>query len=594
MSDTATLLEQLAAPGAKLTQIIGAVERLEPLVDAKRELTIGVSSNVSVDLLSVFLRKHALLAGVRLAVEMGSHDDPVTDAMRFAASSVDAMVYLPFFDNLMPSFEDSLELLPAADVEAKEADFRARCTLVFRSAQALPAIYVGTLHRYGRPVDTGRADPVDAVLARFNATLREVAREFVNVRILDTAPVVQSIGAGAAFDRRFYLRSTAPYAPPFLDEFARQIALASRGFGTYFYKALVLDCDNTLWGGIIGEDLLEGIRLDPHSYPGRVYWQAQQTFAALERNGVLICLCSKNNPEDVDEVLERHPHTVLKHDHLTLKKVNWTDKVTNLQEIARELNIGLDSLVFVDDSPFEAAAVRAALPQVRVVELPPALTEYGRVLREVRELFLAGGVSDESRSKTDQYRQLQKAAQEHAQFATHEEYLASLDLRVELRRNSVAELARISELTQKSNQFNLTTLRQTPGEIRERMESDTGCVYSLTVFDKFGSAGLTGVAIVRWTGETAVVDAFLMSCRVIGRGVEFAIWPVITRDAAARGCRVLEAEFRPTAKNAQVSQFYEQLGLTLIETTDGVKRYRAEIADFHPPRAEWIKVTHGE
>jgi FkbH-like protein len=352
----------------------------------------------------------------------------------------------------------------------------------------------------------------------------------------------------------------------------------------------VLDCDNTLWGGIIGEDLLGGIHLDPHSYPGKVYWRAQQDFLSLERQGVLLCLNSKNNATDVDEVLEKHPFAVLRHEHLAARKVNWTDKVSNLRAIAEELNIGLDSLVFVDDSDFECEAVRTALPMVRVFQVPKALPEYASVVREIRELFLAGGVSAESRSKTAQYRQRQAALESSAQFASHEEYLTSLDLRVQVARDDRANVPRISELTLKSNQFNLTTLRQSPAEIQQRMDGDSGTVYSLTVSDRFGSAGLTGVALVSWDAEVARLDAFLMSCRVIGRGVEFCFWPLIVDDAKRRHCRYFEAEYRPTAKNAQVANFCERLGLESSIGADGVKRYRAALDDLKPPPNDWIKV----
>jgi FkbH-like protein len=594
MTDVAELMALLARPGTTLTKTLQAIETLESQRQFDREVVIGISSNVSVDLLSSFLRKHALLAGLRLRPHMGSHDDPVTDARRFAEEGLQGMVFLPFFDNLMPSFEHQLEHLPPEQIDAKEADFRARCRLVFETAKALPFVFVAGLHRFGRAVDTGAPDPVREALTRFNEALAEEAAGFDNVRILDSGAIVESIGSAAAFDTRFYYRSTAPYAPAFLDELARRVVSSSRGFNGYYYKALVLDCDNTLWGGIVGEDLLEGIKLDPHSYPGKVYWRAQHEFLSLERNGVLLCLCSKNNPADVDEVLAKHPHCVIQDSHVAMRKVNWTDKVANLRAIAAELNIGLDSLVFLDDSSFECTAVRSALPMVRVFQVPATLSDYPRVVHEIRELFLAGGISRDSRSKTAQYRQRQDAADTRAQFATHEEYLASLDLRVALRRNDTASLARISELTLKSNQFNLTTLRQTPGEIRERMESPRCGVYSLTVEDRFGSAGLTGVLLVTWQADTARVDAFLMSCRVIGRGVEFSIWPQVARDAQARGCAFIEAEYRPTAKNAQVADFFERLGLPLVEERDGSKRYRAPLASFAPPKTDWIKVTHDQ
>ena len=215
-------------------------------------------------------------------------------------------------------------------------------------------VYVSTFHLYDFAVDAGANDRRKMVLNVFNAKLRDLASGFPNVRLLDVGTILQTISTEKAFDRRFYFFNTAPYRPVFLDELARCIALASRGFGTYFYKALVLDCDNTLWGGVIGEDLMDGIKLDPHSFPGRVFWQAQQAFLGLERSGTLLCLCSKNNPEDVDQVLTSYPNQVLKDEQFILKKVNWQPKVENLKAIAQELNIGLDSLVFVDDSSLNA------------------------------------------------------------------------------------------------------------------------------------------------------------------------------------------------------------------------------------------------
>lgn len=591
MSETADLIALLTAPGTTLTRTISAVNALEKLAQPRRRVRIGISSNVSVDLLSVFLRKHALLCGASADVCMGNHDDPLTDVAQFIQAGVEEMVFLPFFDNLLPAFERQIELLEPDAVAAKEADLRARYRLVFEKARSLRQVYACSFHRFSPAVDTGAADTVSRVLDRFNEMLRSEAEAFPNVRVVDTGAIVHLLGAEAAFDTRFYLRSTAPFATPFVNELARRIVAGARGFNSYFYKALVLDCDNTLWGGIIGEDLIEGIKLDPHSYPGRVFWQAQQAFLALERQGVLLCLCSKNNPEDVDEVLDKHPNSVLRREHIAARQVNWTDKVSNLQAIARELNIGLDSLVFIDDSDFECNAVRSALPAVRVFQVPKALTDYPRLLTEIRELFLAGGISAESRSKTAQYRQRQEAAESSAQFETNEQYLASLDLRVQLSRDDAANLARISELTLKSNQFNLTTLRQSPAEIRQRIDSAAGAVYSLGVSDRFGNAGLTGVVLASWQGETAKIDAFLMSCRVIGRGVEFCFWPALAEDARRHGCRVIEAEYRPTAKNAQVADFYDRLGLSLVAEDNGTRYYRAALDSFTPPPIDWIKVT---
>jgi FkbH-like protein len=587
-------LAVLAKDDSTLSQLMGAVAALEKDGPAKRE-RIGLSSSATIELLGLYLRKHALLAGVRLEVTLGNYDDPIGDVERFLQAGVDQMLLLPLFDNLMPSFEAQLGALAPAAIDAKEAEMRARYRLAFDKAAAMRNVFLGTFHRLGGPADPGGADPVALVLARFNQALREEAAAFPNVRLLDTEDVVRGLGRAAAFDPRFYFRNKAPYTGAFMNELARRVALSCRGFGSYFYKVLVLDCDNTLWGGVIGEDLLAGIKLGPYDYPGNIFWRMQHEFAALERNGILLCLCTKNNPADVDEVLQKHPEMVLREAQIVVKKVNWNDKPANLRALAQELNVGLDSMIFLDDSSFECEAVRQQLPMVKTVQVPATLADYPRVVAGIRALCLAGGVSADSLAKTEQYRQRAGGEQAKALFASQDEYLASLELKVELSRDGAAGLARVSELSMKSNQFNLTTRRYAEADVA-RMMADPDCaVYALSVADKFGPAGLTGVAVLRYDGPVARVDNFFMSCRVIGRGVEMAVWARIAADAARRGCTELAAEFIASPKNAQVADFYDRLGLPLLaDNGDGVRRYGIAAAAFAPPATPWIEITYVE
>jgi FkbH-like protein len=236
---------------------------------------------------------------------------------------------------------------------------------------------------------------------------------------------------------------------------------------------------------------------------------------------------------------------------------------------------------------------------VQVFQVPAALSDYPALVQQIEALFLAGGVAAESRSKTAQYGQRQAALEAEAAArveggdASHQAYLASLNLQVTVARDDAASVARISELSQKSNQFNLTTLRQSPAEIGQRMQQHDQTVYSVSVRDRFGDAGLTGVLLAGWRGEAMVIDALLMSCRVIGRGVETAIWPLLIADARQRGCSRIEAVYRPTAKNAQVADFYDRLGLQRIDEpgdNQHNRHYRAELDSFHPPLSAWIQV----
>lgn len=586
-------LEVLAKADSTMMQLMQAITALEK-EEQPRSMMIGVSSSVTVDLLDVYLRKHGLLNGTKIEIVAGNYDDPISDIALFTQVGVEQVVLLPFFDNLLPSFEAQLESLGSEIIDSKEAELRQRYRMVFERARAVPSIYLGTFHRLGKPADAANRDLVSIVLSRFNAALLEEAAAFANIRIIDTEDIVRTVGQSAAFDLRFYFRSKAPYTGTYMNEFAQRIAAASRGFGAYFFKVLALDCDNTLWGGVIGEDLLSGIKLDCYDYPGNIFWFVQKEFSALERQGTLLALVSKNNLVDVDEVLCSHPDMVLKESQIVAKKVNWSDKPSNLRALAKELNVGLDSFVFLDDSSFECDAVRQQLPMVRVFQVPATLSEYPKVVAEIKSLFLAGGISASSKGKTEQYRQRAGAEGLKAQFETHEEYLGSLELKVELTRNDRANVNRISELSQKSNQFNLTTRRYSSAEIEQMMGASNYAVYSLVVCDKFGSAGLTGVAVIRYATDAAIVENFFMSCRVIGRGVETVIWARIFADALERGCSELFAEFISSHKNAQVADFYDRLGMTMRKECDGVRQYSVGLVNVVTPEAAWIEMTYVE
>jgi FkbH-like protein len=473
-------------------------------------------------------------------------------------------VILNFFDNLMPSFEARLGGLGEELVAAQRERVRGELRLALEEARGVRDVYVTLFHRLTPTAPTAQSAALDATIGLFNEAVRSVCAEFPNVTTLALDEVAAAAGHAESFNPRYYHRFKAPYTARFWDELARRLVLVSRAGGSRYPKALVLDCDNTLWGGVIGEDLIDGIKLGPDSYPGNVYWQAQAEFLGLQREGVLLCLATKNEPADVEAVLASHPHQLIRPEHVVVTRADWGEKVDSLVGIARELNIGLDSLVFVDDSEFECAAVRERLPMVTTFTVPQNPYDYPALAREVCDLFLAGRPSEDA-SKTEQYRIRAAALAEEDRHATREEYLASLGLAVTLRRDPRDSVPRIAQLTQKSNQFNLTTRRYTETEIASLVESPDATVYSLAVSDRFGDSGLTGVAIVRYDRDVAYVDTFLMSCRVLGRDVELSLWPAIAADARARGAGTLTAEWLRTARNAQVERFFDdRLGLECV------------------------------
>ena len=315
-------------------------------------------------------------------------------------------------------------------------------------------------------------------------------------------------------------------------------------------KLLVLDLDNTLWGGVIGEDGLNGIRLGPPSASGERYQEFQQYLKELKDRGVLLALASKNNQADADDVLRRHPSAVLRPDDFVSTKVNWQDKGTNIRDIATELRLGLDSFVLLDDNPAERSAVRRALPEVIAPEISGEPAESIAAL-EHGLYFQALSITAEDRARNASYLANAKQAEIYATGASLDEYLASLSMRIEHGPVDAETSIRVTQLINKTNQFNLTTKRYRREEIEACMTSPAYWCRWYRLKDRFADYGLIAVLIAQMADQHWSVDCWLMSCRVIGREVESFMFRDLVRSAQATGVTRILARYIPTAKNAR-------------------------------------------
>lgn len=575
-----------------------SLHKLEAIVDEVlgngnfMEKRVAVISNVTVNNLEVFIRKYGALNGCNIGVDFGNYDDVVNDAKRFSRSNYDYVIFIPFFDNIKPSFELECALGEESFIKSVKEDFFFKMKLALDELSISNHVLLLDLVRYMDAGCHSSRDNLDYILDGFNKSLRTLAKNYQNVTVVDLERVISEIGYKHAYDDRFYYKAKAPFTAVLFDQLARTISIKSRGFGMHFLKALVLDCDNTLWGGVIGEDLIDGIKLSPNDYPNNIFYSIQKITRNLANNGIVICLCSKNNPSDVDDVIINHPYMQLGEEHIVAKMVNWNDKPSNIRQLANSLNIGLDSIVFVDDSDFECEAVRSQLPEVRVYQVPKNLSDYPRLFQEIENLFLSQGSTQESKQKIEQYKIRAEAETLRASFDSQEDYLKSLGLKVVINKNNRLSVPRISELSQKSNQFNLTTNRYSESDITKLM--DEHAVYSLHVSDKFGDSGLTGVVVVHFDKEKSKVhvDNFFMSCRVIGRGVEDVIWNFIFRDALEIGCLNVTAKYIASKKNQQVQSFYDGIGLERVSSNDDFIEYKSELKRLNLKNAEWIEVQY--
>lgn len=404
----------------------------------------------------------------------------------------------------------------------------------------------------------------------YNAALYQAEAEHCNVKVIDIREFTRRYPEAELFDWKFYFISQMGMNPKLNKDFKAWWEKKMNSISLKRKKCLVLDLDNTLWGGVLGEEGIEGIKIGG-DYPGKAFLYWQEALLELSKSGVILTVCSKNNEQDVLDAWEKNPFIVLKKEHFAAYRINWTDKATNIKELAAELNIGLDSFVFVDDNPTERELIRQMLPMVEVPEFPAQPYELMPFFKQlVEDYFKVYSVTDEDKKKTEQYKQNAARAQAQNAFADFDSFLESLDIQITIEAANEFNIQRIAQMTQKTNQFNLTTHRYTDADVRGFVDAGWK-VWCISVADKFGDNGITGAIMVTPSGE---IDTFLLSCRILGKGIEIAFVKKVMSMLASSGVCVLSAKYLPTAKNAQVKDFWEKCGFTcLAENEDGSKDY---------------------
>jgi FkbH-like protein len=426
-------------------------------------------------------------------------------------------------------------------------------------------------------------------IRNINRNLQRLVSRQTGVYVLDYDALVARRGREHSFDRRKYLTARLPLSADSLMILQREWLRFLLPLTGKTAKALVVDLDNTLWGGVIGEDGIAGIRLGSE-YPGAAYQELQRAMMDLERRGILLAICSKNNPEDALEALEKHSGMLLRPKDFSAMRISWNDKVQGLREIAQELNVGIDSLALLDDNPFEREQVRASLPEVMVINLPEDAQQYADTVRDC-PVFERLALSVEDQQRTTMYAEQRERSQAQQRFQSKEDFYRFLEQEAEIAPVAPITLARVAQLTQKTNQFNLTTRRYAEQQISEMSASPEYRVLSIRVRDRFGDHGLVGVAITRDHAETCEIDTFLLSCRVIGRTVETALLSYLAEEAAFRGLQRLSGSFIPSKKNAPARDFYAQHGFRLASQGDGRSEWTLELRDRSIPCPDWIKLT---
>lgn len=577
-------LGQLRAP-LTLPQAQALRERLVAIEPAPKPLRLAVVHTYTSDLLQPWLDLNAALSGFALETYHAPYGLALQEARPgspLVAHRPDVTLLMLRREDLHPDLSRPIVGLPADRRDALRAACLAQLRewlSAFRAQPVgqllltlLPPVAQPSLGLYDASAETSEAAWWSALKVDIGAWMRA---ECPASLLLDLDEAMLQVGRANFFDRRYWYSSRYPFTAAAAMEFTHRVMAVAEVKAARQAKVLVLDADNTLWGGIVGEDGFDGIALGP-DYPGNAYVEFQRRILDFQQRGFILAMCSKNNPADVEQVLRDHPHQVLRAEHFAARRVNWEPKADNLVSLAKELNLGLESFIFVDDSDHECAAVRHRLPEVEVVQVPSRAVDVPGCLDRVARLEVLS-LTAEDLAKTEMYAQEQRRrelAEELGGSAGGADYLARLQMKMQVGLDERGHLARLAQLTRKTNQFNLTTRRYDDEQMRAALESDQWLVFDFSLADVFGDSGIVGLAMWRLVGPgSAELDTFLMSCRVIGRQAEAAFLHAQMRLLAERGVHQLVADYLPTAKNDLVRHFLPEQGFE--PGADG--RYRRDL-----------------
>ena len=397
------------------------------------------------------------------------------------------------------------------------------------------------------------------MLNEINNALSDVLSNSDSVYVYDFAKFVTKFGEKHIFDYKQFFFGDIKISLDYIPHLASELMSYVIGYLGISKKCIVLDLDNTLWGGVVGEDGFNGIKLGPEP-PGNVFLEFQKTLLSFHQRGIILAINSKNNYDDAIKVIREHPYMQLKEDHFASLKINWNDKVTNMKDLAEEINIGLDSIVFFDDDPVNREFMKLSLPQVHTIDLPQDPSEFVNILQNLNE-FSVLNITHEDQQRGKIYAEQRKRTELEKSSTDLQGFLKQLNLKVSIKNASEFTIPRISQLTLKTNQFNLTTKRYQESDIKKFSQDTNYIVGCAQVEDKFGDNGITGAFIVhKESHKEWMLDTFLLSCRVMGREVEKGILGHIINKAKESRVERLKARFAPTAKNKPIEDFLPSCG----------------------------------
>lgn len=563
-------LAQYALDGADVLALNRAVVRLKQEgadLDPLQSFRIGLVSNGTMDValpaLVVGGLRHGFLFDIVLGGGVGQYYQDATDpgsALRAQKlnAAVLALDYRAFgFDAVSADVKEAETQVAGAiaQLNAMREGLQQAAGVVMVQTLAPPAVQI-----FGNAETT--LPGLGAAIQAFNQRVAAGIGDSGSV-LLDVAHIASSVGLATWHDATHWNASKLPFSPDYFPLYADNLARVLAAGQGRARRCLALDLDNTLWGGVVGDDGIEGISLGQGDGTGEAFIEVQNAALALYRRGIMLTVCSKNDARIAREVFRSHPEILLKEDHFAAFYANWDNKAANLRAIAEDLNIGLESIVFLDDNPAERALVRRELPMVAVPELSDDPASYVQTLL-AGGYFEALGLTEADRNRNRHYADNARRAELQAGATDVDQYLASLEMQVEISPFTAMNRARVTQLINKTNQFNVTARRTTEAEIAALEGRRDVVTMAVRLRDRFGDNGIISALICEKGQEAWKIDTWVMSCRVFQRKVEHAVLNVLAARAADEGQRALAAQYQPTPRNGVVRDLYASLGFVNV------------------------------
>lgn len=545
---------------------------------------IVILSNVTTDSLKEILELELRKENINADVSIGNFDSIVSDSIKFSSS--DAVIIYWEMANLVPDISDNYYSFSSKNIDEIVEQKINEIEETFKNLKKVPLVIFNKFSSFKFDKNPLISNSVSIIGNHLNAFLEKNKNK--NTFLVDLNKIFYLL-KNPINERQFSLTSEL-YTEEFYFKYSEYIKFLFMSLYGKSKKVLVLDCDNTLWGGVLGEEGENNIQINKDNVEGKIYRSVQKIVKNFMNEGVLIALCSKNNLEDVDLVFSKNKNMILEEKDIVIKKVNWKDKASNIKEISEELNLSLDSFVFVDDSKFEIGLVNKELPEVKTLLVPEALEDYPSSMQSLELDFFKVSSSSEDKNRTSLYTEEENRKKAKKSYDSIKDYLASLNLKLKIHKENEVVISRAAQMTQKTNQFNLTTKRYAEEDIKKFIDDNFAKIYSFELSDKFGDYGITGLSICKINKKNEIeaeIDTFLMSCRVIGRDIEKVFLEEVLKELFKDGVSIIKARYKETQKNKQVANFYLDMGFNEDKKEN---EYSLKKENFKSKRINYIKL----